>query len=164
MDKDRIGGAERIESSSFLEDTLADSQIGSFRNGMHDNEAERAAEDQEKAAEAEEDEEDAQSDDDQSAGSANSVEATVEHEPTSGEGDQGDEQWSQAWIGHPRHMRPINAWTWQEWHNWGGTQAMSQPSFDQLHSQGTDAMDGAAEEAKVVDWSQQGAKVVDWSQ
>ena len=48
--------------------------------------------DQEKAAEAEEDEEDAQSDDDQSAGSANSVEATMEHEPTSVEGDHGDAQ------------------------------------------------------------------------
>ena len=121
-DPNQEGDGDTIDSGSFLGETLDDLQIGSFHEGMHDNEAERAAEDQERAAEAEEDEEEAQSDEDQSAGSANSVKAAVEHEPTSGEGDQGDEQWNQAWIGHPRHMRPINAWTWQEWHNWSGKQ------------------------------------------
>ena len=151
-DPNHEGDGDTIDSGSFHGETLDDFQIGSFWNEMHDNEA---AEDQEQAAEAEEDEEEAEAEEDEEEAQSDDgqwrqpVETAVE------------EQWSQPWIGHPRHMRPINAWTWQEWHNWGGRQAMGQPSFDQQHSQGTDAMDGTAE---VVDWSQQGAKVVDWSQ
>ena len=148
-DPNQEGDGDTTDSGSLSEETLDDLQFGSFQDGTLDNAAERAAEDQERAAEAEEDAEEAQSDEDQSAGPANSVEAAVEHGPTIGEGDQGDEQWSQGWIGHPRHMRPINAWTWQEWHNWSGKQPMDLPSIDQQHSQEADAKDGTAEEAKI---------------
>ena len=66
--------------------------------------------------------EDAPSDDTQSVGSASSVEAAMEYGTTVGAEYQWDDQWNLGWSGHPRHMRPINAWTWQVWHNWSGKQ------------------------------------------
>ena len=133
--------------------------------------------------------EDAQSDDAQSVGSASSGEAVMEHGTTNGPEDQWDDQWNLGWSGHPRHMRPINAWTWQEWHSWSGKQPgvetkgsgsssgepVNPASFDQPHSQEADAIDGTGKEAgrrqqgkaKVVDWRQQGetqTQVDEWSQ